>query len=101
MKISFSPRPTAITITMKPELMPMMCGIERRKPKFTPEASIMMLFGPGVTEVTKANSEKASRTSGLKWNGFRRVGQAGAAGGAGSRFLTRMLSRWLSTILPS
>ncbi|MOA23714.1 hypothetical protein D3C78_1443530 [compost metagenome] len=46
-------------MTMKPTLMPMACGIERRTPKFTPEASSMVLFGPGVMEDTKANSTKA------------------------------------------
>ena len=34
--------------------MPSMCGMVRTKPKFTPDASSMKLFGPGVTEVTKA-----------------------------------------------
>ena len=34
--------------------MPSICGIVRLKPKFTPDAISIMLFGPGVTEVTKA-----------------------------------------------
>ncbi len=37
--------------------------MERTKPKLTPEASSMVLFGPGVTEVTKANRENASSRS--------------------------------------
>lgn len=50
---------------MKPRLMPSMCGTLRRTPKFTPEASSIMLLGPGVTEVTKAKSTKASSRSRL------------------------------------
>ncbi|MNN56571.1 hypothetical protein D3C81_1715110 [compost metagenome] len=53
------PRPTASTITMKPTLIPMAWGMERRTPKLTPEASSMVLLGPGVMEETKANSTKA------------------------------------------
>jgi hypothetical protein len=34
------------------------------KPKFTPEANNMKLFGPGVMDVTRANSEKAIKVSG-------------------------------------
>jgi hypothetical protein len=34
--------------------MPSMCGTVLTKPKFTPEAKSMKLFGPGVIEVTKA-----------------------------------------------
>ena len=37
-----------------PKLIPSICGTVRRKPKFAPLASSIMLFGPGVTEVTKA-----------------------------------------------
>ncbi|MNH27651.1 hypothetical protein D3C79_877730 [compost metagenome] len=40
-----------------------MCGIVRLKPKFTPEASNMVLFGPGVIEVTRANRAKPSSRS--------------------------------------
>ncbi|MNP66907.1 hypothetical protein D3C76_1626750 [compost metagenome] len=40
-----------------------MCGSVRRTPKFTPEASSIMLLGPGVIEVTKANIRKAARSS--------------------------------------
>ncbi|MNU11550.1 hypothetical protein D3C72_2594990 [compost metagenome] len=50
-------------MTMKPTLMPKACGIERRTPKFTPEASNMVLLGPGVIEDTKANSTKAVNKS--------------------------------------
>ena len=35
----------------------------RRTPKFTPEASNIILLGPGVTEVTKAKAMKASSSS--------------------------------------
>ena len=34
--------------------MPAISGKERRKPKFTPDASSMTLLGPGVNEATKA-----------------------------------------------
>jgi len=40
------------TIAPKPRLIPAICGSVRRMPKFTPEASTIILFGPGVTEVT-------------------------------------------------
>ena len=33
-----------------------MCGMVRRKPKLAPEAISIRLFGPGVTEVTKAKA---------------------------------------------
>ncbi|PAV93276.1 hypothetical protein WR25_07958 [Diploscapter pachys] len=49
---------------MKPTLMPSAWGIVRRTPKLTPEASSMVLFGPGVMEETKANRTNAlSRSS--------------------------------------
>jgi hypothetical protein len=35
--------------------MPIIWGIVRRNPKFTPEASSIILFGPGVIEVVNAN----------------------------------------------
>jgi len=38
-----------------PRLMPERCGSVRRKPKFTPEASSIVLLGPGVMLVTSAN----------------------------------------------
>ncbi|MCY1314300.1 hypothetical protein D3C80_1721070 [compost metagenome] len=59
MNTSPRPKPTASTMTMKPTLMPRAWGIERRTPKFTPEANSMVLLGPGVIEDTKANSTKA------------------------------------------
>jgi hypothetical protein len=40
-------------------LIPRAWGIDRRNPKFTPDASNMVLLGPGVIEDTKANSTKA------------------------------------------
>jgi hypothetical protein len=43
--------------------MPNMCGMVRAKPKFTPEAVSMMLLGPGVIEVTKANDTSARNAS--------------------------------------
>ena len=46
-------RPRAAA-TRNPPPMPSMCGMVRPKPKFTPDASSMKLFGPGVTEVTNA-----------------------------------------------
>src|SRR5262245_62681225 len=50
---------------MKPRLMPSMCGRLRRTLKFTPEASSIILLGPGVTEVTKAKRTKAKISSRL------------------------------------
>src|SRR3989338_6133023 len=50
---------------MNPRLMPSICGRLRRRPKFSPDASSIMLFGPGVTEVTKAKAIKATSSSGL------------------------------------
>jgi hypothetical protein len=43
--------------------MPTMCGTVRRMPKFTPEANSIMLFGPGVTEVTKAKTMSDRKVS--------------------------------------
>ena len=39
--------------------MPSMCGTVRRMPKFTPDANSIILFGPGVIEVAKANPNRA------------------------------------------
>jgi hypothetical protein len=50
----------AATITPRPTLIPRMCSTVRRKPKFAPEASSIMLLGPGVPAVAKANRTKAS-----------------------------------------
>jgi hypothetical protein len=43
----------------KPKHMPAKCRKERRRPKFTPEAKIMVLLGPGVMELTSANKAAA------------------------------------------
>ncbi|MNU05283.1 hypothetical protein D3C72_2500210 [compost metagenome] len=52
--------------------MPSACGMVRRTPKFTPDASSMVLLGPGVMEETKANSMKAvSRLSEVSMAGIR------------------------------
>ena len=48
------PKPTASNSTRKPMLMPSICGMVLTRPKFTPDAKSMRLFGPGVIEVTKA-----------------------------------------------
>jgi hypothetical protein len=40
-----------------------MCGSVARTPKFTPDANSIMLFGPGVTEVTKANTAMEAQIS--------------------------------------
>ena len=45
------PSPTSTSIVVKPKPMPSMCGMVRRNPKFTPDASNIMLLGPGVIEV--------------------------------------------------
>ncbi len=58
-----SPSPTTTSIDVKPKPMPSMCGIVRRNPKFTPDASSIMLFGPGVIEVANAKTDSASRAS--------------------------------------
>ena len=59
---------------MKPTVMPAICGIVRAKPKFTPDAVTMMLFGPGVNAVTKTNKVSASKTS----SGIVRLRRGGA-----------------------
>ena len=47
-------------ISSKPVLMPTICGTVRRTPKFTPEMASMMLFGPGVIELTNVNENSAA-----------------------------------------
>jgi len=42
--------------------MPAICGKVRRKPKVSPDDSTMMLFGPGVKNITMANTTKAKRS---------------------------------------
>src|ERR1700682_3577446 len=59
MKMVPRPRPTAPTMKANPIVMPAICGSVRRKPKFRPDASSMMLFGPGVKNITVANITKA------------------------------------------
>ena len=44
-----------------PALMPSTCGTVRFRPKLTPEASSIVLLGPGVIVVTSANSAAAGR----------------------------------------
>ncbi len=39
-------------MTAKPTLMPRIWGTVLRMPKLTPDASTIMLFGPGVMDVT-------------------------------------------------
>jgi hypothetical protein len=46
-----------------PRAMPNMWGTVRRKPKWTPEARTMALFGPGVTQVMIAKIAKAVSVS--------------------------------------
>ena len=48
-----------------PVQTPKMCGMVRRRPKFTPLAKSIMLFGPGVTEVAKVKPRRATRRSGV------------------------------------
>src|SRR4051812_11651517 len=57
------PSPTTTSIDVKPKPMPSMCGIVRRNPKFTPDASSIMLLGPGVIDVANAKADSASRAS--------------------------------------
>jgi hypothetical protein len=45
-------------------------------PKFTPDARSIMLFGPGVTEVTKAKPIKAIRISMLMRENLNRIRRA-------------------------
>src|SRR6516165_5196978 len=44
--------------------MPSICGMVRLTPKLRPEVSSIMLFGPGVIEVTKPKRAAADRTAG-------------------------------------
>src|SRR3954470_21850622 len=62
MKTVPSPIPTAPTMKAKPIVMPMMCGMVGRKPYVSPDDSSMMLFGPGVKNITTANMTKAIRS---------------------------------------
>lgn len=55
--------PTNSTIKTKPIATPSIWGMVRRKPKLAPEAISIRLFGPGVTEETKAKSASAAKRS--------------------------------------
>ena len=44
----------ATIMTVQPQVMPSICGSVRRNPKLTPEASSMVLLGPGVIDITSA-----------------------------------------------
>jgi hypothetical protein len=46
-------------ITGTPEHMPNKWGTDRGTPKLSPDANIMMLFGPGVAVETNAKSKSA------------------------------------------
>ncbi|MNU11547.1 hypothetical protein D3C72_2594960 [compost metagenome] len=43
---------------MKPRFTPSRWGRLRRKPKFSPDEASITLFGPGVIELTSANSAR-------------------------------------------
>ena len=57
------PDPIEKTKKPNPMDMPNICGTVRQKPKFTPDAKSIKLFGPGVTEVATANVASAMRVS--------------------------------------
>src|ERR1700730_11501170 len=59
MKIVPRPRPTAPIMKAKPIVLPASCGSGRRNPEVRPDDSNMMLFGPGVKNITVANTTKA------------------------------------------
>jgi hypothetical protein len=46
-----------------PTLIPTIRGSDRRKPKFTPEASSKKFAGPGEIDITKANPQRAKTVS--------------------------------------
>ena len=56
-----SPRPVAITITVKPTKIPQICGKVRRNPKFAPDAASIRLFGPGVIATTATNRARPAK----------------------------------------
>ena len=58
---------------MKPTVTPAMCGTVRPKPKFTPEAASMTLFGPGVNAIANAKVTSARKML----SGHFRLGLAG------------------------
>ena len=57
------PAATRKSISAKPSATPKRCGRPRRMPTFAPVAASMMLFGPGVIEVTTAKTTKARISS--------------------------------------
>src|SRR3954447_13436217 len=81
MKMVPSPRPTAPIMKAKPTVIPMMCGMVGRKPCVSPDDSSMMLFGPGVKNITVANMTKAMKSgcdiwhSGELWQDLRPLRQ--------------------------
>src|SRR3981081_4548631 len=81
MKTAPRPTPTAPTMKANPIVIPAICGMERRKPWVSPDDSNMMLFGPGVKNITTANKTNAMRSdcdmlySGYLGNGLRRFRQ--------------------------
>ncbi|MDA0340427.1 MAG: hypothetical protein O3B74_02380 [Proteobacteria bacterium] len=46
-------------MTGNPKATPSMWGIDRRNPKFAPDAVIITLFGPGEAAIANANNPKA------------------------------------------
>jgi hypothetical protein len=53
------PRPTETFNIIMPKMIPATCGRVRLNPKLAPEVVSIMLFGPGVMEVTSANKVMA------------------------------------------
>ncbi len=47
------PNPIANIMPQSPAMIPMRYGMDFFRPKLTPEESKKVLFGPGVTDVTK------------------------------------------------
>src|SRR5689334_6010847 len=62
MKIAPKPRPTAPIMKAKPIVTPAMCGSVGRKPCVSPDESSITLFGPGVKNMTVANTTNANRS---------------------------------------
>lgn len=60
-----TPSPIASTIAPNPSVTPRRCGSVRRKPKLAPEASNIMLLGPGVIDDTKQNVASAMTMASL------------------------------------
>ena len=59
-----NPNPTAISNTGNPTATPIICGIVRLKPKLTPDAATIKLFGPGVMDMTAANGRSERKIDG-------------------------------------